>query len=161
MIDRNEVVAVLDVFKFARYELCNAFTEHSIEIYTPSYKYENSPKLLEVAREKYFIVWLSSHWSIAELYISQNIPESHHDLTRSLLNNYMAKLCLNFMQINYISHCSSDIAKTVLMDMISALSDIIKAGDNAEKQRKSLILLMEKNRSIFDRQLNNMEKNEL
>lgn len=161
MLDRNEVVAVLDVFKAARHELCSAFTEHSIEIYTPSYKYENSPKLLEIAREKYFIVWLSSHWRIAEYYISQNIPEYHHDSVRTLLNHYMAKLCLNFMEINYISHCSSDIATIVLTDMINALSELIKAGDNAEKQRKSLILLMEKNRSIFDRKLNNMEKDKL
>jgi hypothetical protein len=161
MLHQKEIVAVLDVFKLARFQLCSAFTDHSIEIYTPSYKYENSPKLLEVAKEKYFIVWLSSHWHIAENYLRENVHECQHDSIRIIFNQYMANLCLDFMEINHMSPGTSDIATTVLKDMVSALNALIKAGDNAEKQRKSLILMMEKNRSIFDRKLNNMEHDKI
>jgi hypothetical protein len=62
MLNKKTEYITLEVLKQCRTDMVQDFLGHNPTIYKPSYKYENSPVMLKLAREKYFITWLSGHW---------------------------------------------------------------------------------------------------
>ena len=157
MLNKKEVLIALQALKQCRGEMVQDFLEHNPEIYEPSYKYENSPKLLELSMDKYFLVWLSNHWKvficiIDESFLSQDRPHAKTNFANvflELLNKWSLLKSTNKTHLN--------LGLALVGDMQSVLADFIKAGENADMLRNKLSVAMEKNRVIFERQINQLE----
>ncbi len=131
------------------------FLDHKPEIYAPSFKYENSPALLKLAREKYFVTWLSSHWQLFSYEATffdnkKEMEATFATIFLELLKKWSIVDTNRSVQLNLGLQIIDDIQKT--------LHQFIKAGENADAMRNKLEVEIEKNQVLFDREIKKMSE---
>ncbi|NOU15572.1 MAG: hypothetical protein HOO92_16685 [Methylococcaceae bacterium] len=157
MLHSNEVSIVLDVLKITRANMCRDFLEHNPVIYTPSYKYELSPKLLEIARDRYFLVWLSSHWQVFITYIEENCSIERHDKLKVEFSGTLIRLLSRWSILQENSNSQLNLGLTLIKDMENGLNAFIQTTENTDALKNKLVMALEKNRILFDRQIKKLE----
>lgn len=126
------------------------FLSHDPEIYTPAYKYEDSPALLKLAREKYFVAWLSSHWQ-AFNHAMEFFPLEERRVVEKTFASVFLELLEKWSIVKTTDSNQLNLGVKLVGDMQIALNELIKSGDKADAKRNKLELSLEKNRVLFDR----------
>lgn len=143
---------VFQTLKRCRAEMVQDFLDHKPEIYAPSYKHENSPALLKLSREKYLMTWLGSHWLIFDN-IVRHCPESERQEAEILFSKAFLKLLKNWIEINELQLFQSRLGFQLIEDMQIVLKKFIETGEKSDAMRNKLLLAMEKNNRLFDREI--------
>lgn len=136
------------------------FLSHNTEIYKPSYKYENSPVMLKLAREKYFINWLSSHWQVFNHTAAHFLVEE-----RQIINTFFAHVFLELLSkwaiVKTTDSSQLNLGVELVKEMQTALNQFMKAGENAENSHNILELALEKNSVLFNRRIKELSEEKL
>jgi Ni,Fe-hydrogenase I large subunit len=155
----KELFIQLRVLKNSRIQLIKDFLDCKYEIYEPSYKYENDPIVLKIAREKYFMSWLSNHWfhfyDIAVLDASYNMTSLKIDFAKTFL-----ELTTRFSIIKSTDYHQFTLTLELLEDLNQSLSNFINSSDNAQIMLNKIKLANVKNNILFDRMFEHMSKKE-
>lgn len=156
MPSKKETFAALQVLKQGRAEMVQDFLAHKPDIYTPSYKYEDSPVLLSLAREKYFMTWLSSHWQLLN-HEATFFGEQQKE-TEAMFATVFLKLLEKWNVVKTNDSAQLNLGVQLVEDMKKTLHEFIKAGNNADAMRNKLEVEIEKNRVLFDREMKRFEE---
>ena len=151
---------IQDVFKKSRQNMIKDFINESPDIFMPSYKYENSQSLLNIAIEKYFVSWLGDHWAVFQSQFSENISDAEHQSIEFEFSAAFMQLLSKWSFGISDKNKSIDLGLALIEDMKSSLQGFQLMGDNADLNRNKLKTVLEKNRVTFDRKIKQME-NEL
>ena len=133
------------------------FLDHKPDIYGPSFKYENSPALLSLSREKYFTTWLTNHWqrfNHESVFFQINLDS---DTTYAKIFLTLIKKW-GIVKTNDISQLNLGI--NLISDMQETLNEFIKIGNNSDFIRNKLEVEIERNRVLFDREIKKLSKEE-
>ena len=150
-MNKQELLVTLTVLKLGRNEMTDNFKEHSPDIYAPSFKYENSPVLLKLAREKYFVSWLNSHWKIFD-HITVDISMAKRKEIQGFFSQSFLELLSKSMSINSLDKYSN-LGLVILKDMQTVLENFIKVGDNTEANINSMRVAQAKSVALFNRKI--------
>lgn len=157
MLNNSEIFVLLQMLKKSRDKVCGDFLEENPDIYGPSFKYEGSPQLLEIARYRYFLVWLSSHWNDFIYYIEEIYPADQHARLKEAYAHALLKLLSKWSIIPDNDSFQLNLGLTLISDMQKALESLSKAGEKTDALHNKLVVAIEKNRIIFDRQIKKFE----
>lgn len=160
MLDKKANFAILQALKQCRAEMVQDFLDHKPEIYTPSYKYENSPTLLNLAREKYFMAWLSSHWHVFS-HAATDFPIEQRQFVETFFANIFLELLSKWSIVKTTDPAQLNLGIELVKDMQTALNQFIKVGNNADNMRNKLEVALEKNRVVFDRMIKQLSEDDL
>jgi hypothetical protein len=160
MLNKKAEFATLQVLKQCRAEMVQDFLDHKPEIYTPSYKYENSPVLLKLAREKYFMAWLNSHWHIFS-HIATHFPIEDRRIIETIFARVFLELLGKWSIVKTTDSAQLDLGLKLVKDMETALNQFMKVGENADTMRNKLEVALEKNRVVFDRMIKQLSEGKL
>lgn len=152
---KKETFAALQVLKQGRAEMVQDFLDHKPDIYAPSFKYEDSPTLLRLAREKYFMSWLSSHWQLFSH--EATFFNDKQKQTESFFATIFLKLLSKWDIVASNDSHQLNLGLSLIKDMEKALNEFIKAGEKADAMRNTLDLAIDKNRVLFDRIIKQLE----
>ncbi|MGD7037279.1 hypothetical protein [Methylotuvimicrobium buryatense] len=150
MLNKKAAFVTLQTLKQCRADMVQDFLSHNTEIYKPSYKYENSPVMLKLAREKYFITWLSSHWQVFN-HIVAHLPGEERSIIDTFFTPVFLELLSKWAIVKTTDSSQLNLGVELVKDMQTALSQFMKAGENADTMRNILEVTLEKNRVVFDR----------
>ena len=160
MLNKKAEFVTLQALKQCRADMVQDFLSHNTEIYKPSYKYENSPVMLKLAREKYFITWLSSHWQVFNHIVSQFSCEEQR-----LVENIFARVFLELLSkwsiVKTTDYTQLDLSRALVEDMQTALNRFIQSGENADNTHNILEVALEKNRVMFSRRIKQLSEEKL
>ncbi|MGB4498270.1 MAG: hypothetical protein WBI40_06195 [Methylococcaceae bacterium] len=151
MKNKKETFAALQVLKQGRAEMMQDFLNHKPAIYTPSYKHENSPALLKLAREKYFMTWLSSHWQLFSHKVT--FFKNNQKEIESFFAIIFLKLLEKWSLLDTNHSGQLNLGLQLIQDMQNTLSQFIKAGENADSLRNKLEIEIERSQALFDREM--------
>ncbi|MDO9215521.1 MAG: hypothetical protein Q8Q54_04335 [Methylococcales bacterium] len=161
MPNKKAEFATLQALKQCRAEMVQDFLDyHNPEIYEPSYKYENSPVLLKLAREKYFMVWLSSHWHIFSHIVTQ-FPIEERRIAETIFARVFLELLGKWSIVKTTDSTQLDLGIKLVKDMENSLNQFMKVGENADTMRNKIKVALEKNRVVFDRMMKQLSEGEL
>lgn len=160
MLDKKAAFAILQTLKQSRAEMVQDFLDHKPEIYTPSYKYENSPVLLKLAREKYFMTWLSSHWQIFSK-IAVHFSAEDKGFIETVFAGVFLELLSKWSIVKTTDSAQIDLGLELVNDMKTALNQFLIAGEKADSMRNMLDVALEKNRVVFDRMIKQLSEENL
>lgn len=150
------MLITLAVLKKGRDELLESFLKKEPDIYTPCFKYENSPALLKLAREKYFISWLNGHWKIFSDF-TFSINKKEIKKIQVFFSQAFLELLRNSMIINS-TDVYSNLSKAILEDMQTTLERFIEVGNNAEENINTMKMAQAKAVAIFNRKIKQLTK---
>jgi hypothetical protein len=156
MLAKKETFAALQVLKQGRAEMVQDFLDHKPEIYAPSFKYEDSPALLSLAREKYFMTWLSSHWQLFSH--EATFFTNKQKETEAIFATVFLKLLGKWSIVKTDHARQLNLGIRLIEDMQNTLNEFIKAGDNSDVMRNKLEVELEKNRVLFDREIRKLSE---
>jgi hypothetical protein len=159
MLNEKETFAALQALKECRFEMVQDFLNHKPEIYAPSFKYENSPALLSLAREKYFMTWLSRHWHFfchQAAFFSDQQKEKE-----AIFATVFLKLLSKWSIIKSDNAEQLNLSIQLVQDMQNSLNEFIKVGENSDCMRNKLEVEIEKNSVLFDREIKKLNEIEL
>ncbi len=159
MLNKKETFAALQVLKQGRAEMVQDFLDHKPDIYAPSFKYEDSPALLSLAREKYFLTWLSSHWQLFN-HEATFFADKQKE-TEAIFATVFLKLLGKWSIIKTDHSGQLNLGISLVKDMETALNHFIKAGEKSELMRNTLEITLDKNRVIFDREIKKLSEQEV
>lgn len=159
MIFSQDSFIALQVLKQCRTEMVEDFLNYQPDIYAPSFKYENSPVLLKLAQEKYFMAWLSNHWQRFNEKITALSEQEQRDIENILVYVFL-KLLEKWSILKTTNTNQLNLAIKIIEDMQIALHELIKSGDKADSKRNQLELALEKNRVLFDREFKRLTEAE-
>ena len=160
MLDKKATFAILQTLKQSRAEMVQDFLDHKPEIYTPSYKYENSPVLLKLAREKYFMTWLSSHWHTFSK-IAVHFSAEDKGFIETVFAGVFLELLSKWSIVKTTDSAQIDLGLELVNDMQTALNQFLTAGEKADTMRNMLEVALEKNRVVFDRMIKHLSEENL
>ena len=161
MLNKKAEFATLQALKQCRAEMVQDFLNpHKLEIYAPSYKYENSPALLKLAREKYFMMWLGSHWQIFS-HFAVHFSIEEQKIAETIFARVFLELLGKWSIVKTTDSTQLDLGFALLKDMETALNNFIKVGDNADVICNKLKVALEKNRAVFDREIKQLSEGKL
>lgn len=152
MQNKKAEFLALQALKQCRAEMVLDFLNHEPEIYTPSYKYENSPMLLNLAREKYFMAWLSSHWHIFSHTVVAHFPLEERRFVESFFAHVFLELLGKWSIVKTTDSAQLNLGIKLIEEMETALNQFMKAGENTDMMRNKLEVALEKNKVLFDRE---------
>ena len=134
--------------------LVEHFLHEEPDIFTPSFKYEQSPAQMNLAREKYFCRWLHTHWILFEQSLQKTQNES---LTFDELQNSFSLVFLELLKKYEIyeatHHHSSEVFMHTIHEKIQVLENILQMGDHSEERFKQLQYLHERSNVLFERMM--------
>jgi hypothetical protein len=160
MINKQAVFVTLQVLKQCRTNLVQDFLENKPDIYKPSYRYEESPSMLKLAKDKYFITWLSSHWQVFNDF-AKYVPSEE----RRIIDTFFASVFLELLSMRTTLKTTEssqlNLGLELIKDMQIALNQFMKAGENADMMRNMLEVTLEKNRVVFDRSIKQLSEENL
>jgi hypothetical protein len=159
MQTKKETFATLQVLKQGRAEMVQDFLDHKPDIYAPSFKYEDSPALLSLAREKYFMTWLISHWQLFSREATFFMDKQKE--TEAIFATVFLQLLGKWAIIKTDHAGQLNLGIQLIQDMQNTLNEFIKAGDNSDAMRNKLEVEIEKNRVIFDREIKKLSEQEI
>ncbi len=157
MLNKKVEFAVLQVLKQCRAEMVQDFLDHKPEIYLPSYKYENSPVLLKLAKEKYFTAWLSKHWPVFTN-VTEQFSIEERRFAETIFAHVFLELLGKWSFIKTTEPCQLILGIKLINDMQTALNQLIKVGEIADLMSNKLKLALEKNCRLFDRAIKELEE---
>ena len=150
--ENNILFIQLRALKIGRTQLINDFLDCKYEIYEPSYKYEQTPIVLKLAREKYFMSWLSNHWiyfdDVTVLCSDNNIDSLKISFAKTFL-----ELITKFSIIKSRNHHQLTLTLKLLEDLKISLNYLIESSDTAQLNLNKIKLTNTKNNVLFDRML--------
>jgi hypothetical protein len=158
MPNKKETFATLQVLKQGRAEMVQDFLDHKPDIYTPSFKYEDSPILLSLAREKYFMTWLSSHWQLFshEATFFSDKQKEMEAIFATVFLQLLGKWAI--IKTDHAGQLNLGIQ--LIEDMQNTLNEFIKVGNNSDVMRNKLEVEIEKNRVLFEREIKKLSEEE-
>lgn len=160
MLVKKAKVVILQALKQSRTEMVQDFLDHKPEIYVPSYKFENSPALLKLAREKYFMTWLSSHWQNFNK-ISTHFSVEEKVFLETVFAEVFLELISKWSIVKTVDSAQINLGIGLVNDMQTALNQFLKAGEKADTMRNMLEIALEKNRVVFDRMIKQLSEENL
>ena len=156
MFDVETKYAALQALRICRANLAQDFTDQNPEIFAASYKYEDSPAMLTVAIDKYFISWLSSHWLVFEKFSVQ-----YKEVERLHMEKVFAGVFLSLLQkwsiVNSNNKTKHEFGLKLILEMQTALTKFAQVGENSTIMKNRLEVALEKNRVIFNRSIKNLD----
>jgi hypothetical protein len=155
---RSNLEYIHQSLKNSRSSLTNAFLTQDPDIFYALYKFEKNPNLMNISMDRYFVTWLSNHWSIFQSTIDSEIPETDKDDIKNEFAVVFSEL-LSKWTLTKGEH-QFTLGLEIISNIQNTLDGFIVAGINSDTNRNKLNTLLEKNRAIFDRQILKME-NEL
>lgn len=152
----NKIVKSISLFvlKECRAKMIEDFLNHQPEIYAPSYKYEDSPALLRLAREKYFHIWLARHWQVFSD-IVKDYPETERKTAELFFSKALLILMSKWVDIESTESSQLHVALQLIKEMQRSLQKFIEAGENHDVMRRKLQVAMEKNNRLLEREIIN------
>ncbi len=160
MFDVETKYAALQTLRICRASLAHDFTDQNPEIFAASYKYEDSPAMLTVAIDKYFISWLSSHWLVFKECSSQfsekerpHVEKAFAEMFRSLLQKWSL--------VNSNNKTKHEFSLKLIREMQTALTKFLQAGENSNMMKNRLEVALEKNRVIFNRAIKDLGREDI
>lgn len=159
MLSKKLELLSLQVLQQRRAGMIRGFLDNEPEILVPSYKYEASPMLLKLAREKYFVIWLSSHWQAFNRVIDF-LPAEEKSLAEKMFATVFLELLEKWSIIKTIDANQLNLGIKLIEDMQHTLNELIKSGSKADANRNQLEFAIEKNRSLFDRAFKKLNEEE-
>jgi hypothetical protein len=160
MLNKKAGLVSLQALKQCRTDMVQDFLNHTTEIYKPSYKYENSPVMLKLSREKYFISWLGRHWQVFNQ-IAEHLPEEERRIIDTFFAHVFLELLSKWAIVKTTDTFQLSLGIELVNDMQTALNQFMKAGENADMMRNILEITLEKNRVIFDRNIKQLSEEKL
>ncbi len=157
MLNKKEVAISLDALKLCRERIVSDFLEESPEIFEPSYRYENSPKLFDLSKDKYFLGWVSNHWSV----FNHTVNVNFHGDEKLHAEAELAKIFLEFIKkwslFKVTDSSQLNLGLSLVEEMECVLQKFIEAGEKSSMLHNKLTVAMEKNRVIFERKIKLLE----
>ena len=160
MINKQAVFVTLQVLKQFRTNLVQDFLENKPDIYKPSYRYEESPSMLKLAKDKYFITWLSSHWQVFNDF-AKYVPSEERRIIDTFFASFFLELLSMRTTLKTTESSQLNLGLELIKDMQIALNQFMKAGENADMMRNMLEVTLEKNRVVFDRSIKQLSEENL
>ena len=160
MLNKKAEFFTLQALKQCRADMVQDFLSHNTEIYKPSYKYENSPVMLKLAREKYFMTWLSSHWQNFNK-ISTHFSVEEKVFLETVFAEVFLELISKWSIVKTVDSAQINLGIGLVNDMQTALNQFLKAGEKADTMRNMLEIALEKNRVVFDRMIKQLSEENL
>lgn len=160
MINKQAVFVTLQVLKQCRTNLVQDFLENKPDIYKPSYRYEESPSMLKLAKDKYFITWLSSHWQVFNDF-AKYVPSEERRIIDTFFASFFLELLSMRTTLKTTESSQLNLGLELIKDMQIALNQFMKAGENADMMRNMLEVTLEKNRVVFDRSIKQLSEENL
>ena len=146
-MNKQKLIDLLIIFKSCRERLSNDFIkEHNLDIYLPMFKYESDKELMKLSIEKYFIGFINYHFKEFEKF--DMISKEFNSAMLSFLKSFN----INVNDIN-ISN-SEDLFSMIIQQKLVLLEDIILLSDNDVNKYNKLICSYEKDKTLFDREIN-------
>ena len=136
------------------------FLENKPDIYKPSYRYEESPSMLKLAKDKYFITWLSSHWQVFNDF-AKYVPSEERRIIDTFFASFFLELLSMRTTLKTTESSQLNLGLELIKDMQIALNQFMKAGENADMMRNMLEVTLEKNRVVFDRSIKQLSEENL
>ena len=96
LYSKDTLVFNLFTLKEARKVLAQDFIEENPEIYRPMFQYEESNEQMMLAKERYVVSWLDSHWKLIE---AQEIGATIRDEARYRFAEVFLRLLENSIVI--------------------------------------------------------------
>ena len=153
---------VLDVLKKCRERMVKDFLDLNPEIYKGCYEseYKNSPVLLKLSMENYFLSWLGNHWEVfSDICIS--LPEHERAIAEKKFASAFLELLKMHAIVNSTNPLQLHLGIDIIKGMQKTLTQLIQAGENADAIRNKIALSLEKNRVLFDRKIKQLNKEKL
>ena len=151
MSNKKAEFETLHILRQCRAEMVQDFLEHKPEIYKPSFKYENSPTLLKLAKEKYFTAWLSNHWQVFNSTVAR-FPIEEQQYFESYFARVFLELLGKWSIVKTTDSAQLNLGIKLIEEMEVALNQFMKVGENADMMRNKLEVALEKNKVLFDRE---------
>jgi len=148
--------ATLQTMRQCRSALVNDFLTRNHEIYLPSYRYEKSPVLLKLARERYFITWLSGHW-LTFSHVVAPLPPNERLAAEKVFAHVFLGLMKSYFVLEATDSRQVGLGLAIIENMKKALAAFIATGEKADSIRNELELANEKSRVLFERELQRLE----
>ncbi len=153
---QDRLSLVLTLLQQARSKLVQDFLEESPEIYAPSFRYERNEEMLQLAREKYVVSWLNSHWELLENLLTTQFS----DMTQcNVFKEEFAKAFLELLRkfgVQIQHPQNSEFFALLLRKKAQTLEEILKISDKSEQQFEKLKYSDEREKALFNREMNRL-----
>lgn len=146
---KDTLVFNLLTLKEARKVLAQNFIEENPEIYRPMFQYEESNEQMMLAKERYVVSWLASHWKLIE---AQEIGATIRDEARYRFTEVFLRLLEKFN-----SDTASPLSIKLIKEKIEYLEDLISLGDKSNNSFNKLLYDYERDKRIFNRKINSLK----
>lgn len=151
---KDELIFNLTILAEGRKKLIADFIGENPEIYTPIFKYENSSYQMKLSKEKYFLSWVDYHWIIADKHFG--VEKKNQESIR----NSFYKVFLQLLKLFGLSSTGKEMSEFfehLLKERIVSLESINKKGDNINKKFEALTYNYERDKALFEREINRMK----
>ena len=142
----------LFTLKEARENLVQDFIKENPEIYHPMFQYEKSNEQMMLAKEKYILIWLDSHWNLIETFFkNQEIESTTQNEVRYRFAGVFLRLLEKFDKDR--RDRASPLAIRLLKEKVNTLEQLLNLGDKHENRINKLRYDADRHKSIFERKL--------
>ena len=144
----------LFILKEAREQLAQDFIEEEPEIYRPMFQYEKSKEQMVLAKEKYMVSWLDSHWELIENFLqNQELENTIQDGFRSGFAVVLLRLLEKFNKDGV-----SPVSVSLLKEKVRNLEELLNLGDKHEDRFNKLRYDIERHKRIFARKIDELRR---
>ena len=147
---KDTLTFALFILKEARENLAQDFIKENHEIYHPMFQYEKSNEQMMLAKEKYIMIWLDSHWNLIEKYFKTQEIES---TTQNEVRYSFAEVFLMLLEKFDTDrrNRASSLAIRLIKEKIDNLEQLLNLGDKHENRINKLRYDADRHKSIFER----------
>lgn len=156
MFINSKLFFILTLLQQARSNLVRDFLEENSDIYAPSFKYERNKEMMQLAREKYVVSWLNSHWELLENLLTTQITDTTQ---QSEIKEEFAKVFLELLHkfgVQVQHHQNSEFFATLLRKKSQTLEEILGISDKSEQQLEKLKYSGEREKALFNREMDKL-----
>lgn len=152
-----KLIVNLLVLKKGRNKLVKDFIEEEPEIFKPMFKYENNKSQMALSKEKYFLTWMNLHWRILNNIITEEV--SNLDLAKSIKDSFFKEYIklLKSWGNNVKNKENSHLMTYLINKKINFLNEALDIGDRSDKLFNKLEYEYERDKKLFEREINRLE----
>ena len=150
----NEFISIkdiLDTFNLARQKLIKDFKNKNREIYLAMFRYENHPELMKLSIENYFTSWINFHLSVW----SKKHPDTPNELFYHAIKRLLLEIFPNACEVdsrNYV------FISRLISSKVEFINNLIIKGELDDEKYNTLLLEYEKDKALFERKINRLER---
>nr|WP_312058993.1 hypothetical protein [Fervidobacterium pennivorans] len=148
---KDDLINVLKTLKEGRKKLLIDFLNQDPLIFIPIFKYENKPTVMNIAIENYFISWINYHFHIGKKHI--NSKESKEIFLKTMEKFF----CKYLRGANRCGLSSPEFISDLLEKKRRLLHELLDAEDKHDFSFKTLLVEYEKDKVLFQRQINKLK----